>query len=488
MIRKLGTAASLIALLAAGCSLAPAFEKPDVPVPAAFREDVRDTDAKAAAWWQKAAPLEAEHRGQWWEAFADPQLNMLEAQAEAGNEPLKAFAARVAQARADVRVNAPDFLPNISLDGNAVRSSTAGSAPATTYSAGLTASYEPDLFGRLRDADKALALDAEALQATYRSVLLALQADVAQNYFILRALDDERRLLRTTVDIRRKQNDIMQKRFSLGDISEQDKSHAAGDLAQAEAELTALDRQRAKFEHALAVLLGKAPAEFSLSEDPLTGEPPAIPPGVPSALLQRRPDVSAAISSMEAANQRIGAARAAFFPNLMLTASQGVESASLGSLFQWSARSWALGQVGGSLLSLPLLNNGRDKAAVDKAHAAYDESIAAYRQQVLVAFKDVEDALTDQTLLRRQAEQSGTAAAETRRATELTQKRYDLGDVDYFNVVESQRISLAAERAAVQVRGQRYVAAISLIRALGGGWDAPQPAPAAEDEETSKEN
>lgn len=460
----------------AGCSMAPKFEKPAMDIPPAFKEEAgAAAAAKSSAWWQKAQSLEAEDRGSWWKMFGDETLNSLQDQAAAGNQPLKGYAARVEQARAAVRINGADVLPNIGIGANASRTqlsaAAGGGKPSTLYTTQASASYEPDFFSRVRDQERAFGFDAKAMQAAYQNIQLALQADVAQNYFLIRALDDERRLLRETVQIREKQASMLKKRYAQGDVSEQDFAHAQSDFSGASADLTSLDRQRANLEHALAVLLGKTPYEFSLPESPLAGMPPAIPGGIPSTVLERRPDIAAAIAAMEAANQRIGAAKGAFFPNLLLTATAGSGSASLGNLFQWSARTWALGQLGGLALSLPLFDNGRRSAQLDSARAAYDESIANYRQDVLVAFKEVEDGLSDQSLLYRQWIQTKEAADQASRATRLVQKRYDLGDVDYFEVVETQRTSLAAERAAVQVRGQRFIATINLIRALGGGWD-----------------
>ena len=480
MTRNSFFAAVAVSALLTGCSLAPDFQKPTADMPASFKEEVNDISrAKSSNWWQKAQSLEVADRGQWWKIFSDQTLDTLEAEAAAGNQPLKAYAARVVQARAAVRANAADLLPNISLGANASRAAPGlvSQTPYTLYTTQATASYEPDLFGRIRDNDKAIAFDAESTQAAYRSALLSLQADVAQDYFLIRALDDERLLLRETVNIRDKEATIMKERFAHGDVGAQDDANARSDLAAAQADLTGLDRQRANLEHGLAILLGKTPSSFSLPDSPLAGLPPAVPGGVPSTVLERRPDIAAAISAMEAANQRIGAAKSAFFPNLLLTASLGSETSSLNNLFTWSARAWALGEVGALALTLPVFDNGRRSAQLDSARAAYDESVANYRQQVLVAFKEVEDGLSDQHYLYSQWDQAKEAAEQSSRATSLVQKRYDQGDIAYFEVVTTQRTSLAAERAAIQIRGQRFVAAINLIRALGGSWsDNSKPA------------
>jgi multidrug efflux system outer membrane protein len=483
--RKLDCFAALAMTALTGCSLAPDFVIPDTATPKAFKE----IPAEAKGTWKEAAPMEAADRGQWWKIFGDGTLNGLEAQAEKSNQTLAAAAARVEQARALVRASASTLFPKLELGGNVVRSqpSSAGTAafggnpnaqlnPYTLYSAQGVATYEVDLFGRVRDGEKALKADAEAQNALYKSTLLALQADVANHYFNLRALDAERALLRNTVTMREEAMRIMHKRFDAGEAGETDLTRAKADLAAVQAELLALDQSRAVLEHALAVLLGESPSGFTFVESSLEDMPPQIPAGLPSSLLARRPDIAAAIQSMASANARIGVARTAFLPQLILTASGGAESLTLGDLFQWSSRTWALGQAGG--LSMTLFDSGRTIARVDAADAAYRESVANYRQQVLVAFRDVEDTLSAQRLLAEQSMKIEEAATAATRATSLIQKRYDEGDVNYFEVVDAQRSSLTAQRAHVQTRGQRFLATVALIRALGGGWDTTETATA----------
>lgn len=473
--------ALLLATALSGCSLAPKFMVPDVGVPATYKEQPK---ISADGNWKAAAPLEQADRGQWWKIFGDPLLNDLEQQAAAANPTLAAASARVDAARAAVRASAASFLPQIDLGGNAVRSkpSMAGLAafgggtggtlkPYTLYEAQGVASYEVDLFGRVRNNEKALSADADAAQAAYRSMLLALQADVAQHYFALRALDAERGVLRNTVGIRQEAARIMQKRFDAGDVATSDMARSQAELAATQADLTALDRNRAMLEHALAVLLGKMPAEFSLVEGPLPDAPPQIPAGLPSSLLERRPDIAGAVAAMQAANARIGVARSAYFPLLTLTASGGVSSNKLEDLFKWTSRTWALGQMGGSALAMTLFDSGRTSANVDAAHAEYAQAVANYRAQVLVAFRDVEDTLSDQRLLAEQSVQQDAAAFAATQATELLASRYAAGDLTYFEVVDAQRSSLLAERAALQVKGQRFITTVALIRALGGGWE-----------------
>ncbi len=469
------------------CSLSPDFTVPDMALPKEFKEQAAPQDDKkeeVKGEWKPAVSLEKEDRGQWWKIFADDTLNELETQAIAENNSLKAAAARVEQSRATVRANAASILPNIDLGGNAVHAKSASTSnapfssappsqlkPYTLYSANAVASYEVDLFGRVRDRENALSFDADAEDALYRSTILALQADVAQHYFSLQAIDAERAFLKETVTIRTEAQRIMQKRFAVGSVSEVEVSQTDSDLANAKAELLTLDRQRGVLENALAILLGKNPSEYHFAETPLASvAPPFIPAGIPSEVLERRPDIASAQANMAAANERIGVARTAFFPSLMLTASGGTQSTSLADIFKWSSRSWAIGQTAGSALALNLLNSGRTLAQIDVADAAYNEAVATYREQVLLAMGDVENALSEQKTLAEQAAQQEIAATSTINANMLTQKRYEQGDANYFEVVEVQRNMLAANRALIQTRGARLAATIKLIRALGGGW------------------
>ncbi|TAH34223.1 MAG: efflux transporter outer membrane subunit [Alphaproteobacteria bacterium] len=471
-----------VAALLTGCSLAPDMKLPDLGLPNVFKEQAVPAEhVVEGVVWKKAESLEQSDRGQWWKIFGDSKLNDLESEAIAANQTLAAAAARVNQARAEANVVSAGLFPSIDAGANAVRvrpsaiSAAAGSGltnPYSLYTAQGVVSYEADLFGRVRNNAKAADLDANAVAASYHSVLLALQADVAQTYYAIRALDTERQLLRDTVKLRAEASRIMQRRFDEGEVGDPDLTRTQSELASTEAELIILDRSRAALEHALAVLLGKIPSNFSFAESPLVDEvPPEIPAGIPSGLLQRRPDIAAAQSVMAAANARIGAARAAFFPQLFLTASGGFEANSFRDLFEWSSRTWALGQTAGLALTMPIFDAGRNIARVDSAEAAYEESIANYRQQVLVAFRDVENNLADQRLLADQTLKQDVAAKASKQTTDLTQKRYDEGDADYFEVVDAQRTSLATERAAVQAKGQRLITSVELIRSLGGGWN-----------------
>jgi multidrug efflux system outer membrane protein len=467
----------LLFLLTAGCSLAPKFETPKTDFPSAFKEDIKKESVPKDAAWKPVDALPAQDRGAWWKVFHDKHLDVLEERVAAANQTLKAAAARVVESRAAARAGSADVFPNISVGANGARTKSSsanpvfgGGPPYTVYDAQAVASWEPDFFNRLRDQEHALLFGAQAEEAGYSNAMLSLQADVAQNYFSLRAADAERAVLRRAIKIRVEGVRIMTLRKKEGEVRGDDLSRVQSELEGTRAELTALDRRRAIMEHAMAVLLGQISSGYIFAEAPLEGAPPRIPGGLPSQLLERRPDIAAAHDLMAAANARIGAARAAFFPVLNLTASGGFESAALGNLFQWSARTWALGQTAGMALALPIFDNGRRSASLDAARAAYDGTLAQYRQQVLVAFRDVEDNLSEQRLLLTQSQQQNAAAAAADNTMVLTQKRFNAGDADYFEVVDSNRMSLAADRAAVQVKGQRYIAAVALIRALGGGW------------------
>lgn len=476
-LRNVGFA---LAALLAGCSLAPPLQTPQVDAPAQFKEI---TPAERGQW-KSALPAEAQPRGEWWRAFRDPALNDLESEAMAANQNLKVAAARVTQARALVGVARADRVPQINAGFGPTRDKPSAvslglpqgqdMAPATTWRGLLTVSYEVDLFGRIADRISAARSDFEATQATFYSVQLALQADVAQTYFALRETDEELALLRDTVRLRGESVRLLQRRFDVGEISELDLARARTELATTRSDGSALERRRAQLEHALAVLLGKAPAAVSLTTSPLSNEMPAIPAGLPSSLLERRPDIAAASRVMAAANARIGVAKAAFFPVLNLTAAGGFESAELGDLFKWSARTWTLGPLLGTVLSMPLIDGGRNRANLERSYGALEESVGNYRQQVLVAFAEVEDSLSNVRTLDEQSLATRDAIMSATRAVSIAQSRYRAGATGYLDVIDAQRSLLAVQRLDTQIKGARAQSTVALIRALGGGWDAPQ--------------
>lgn len=477
---------SALVVVLSGCSLAPDFVLPDIMLPKQYREQSAEGELQKpeGQWMPVDSELKIE-QGVWWQIFGDKQLDALEAEAMDANQTLRVALTRVDKARAIAEVNTDSILPTISAGGNAVRtkpSNASGAAfgasgtsfkPYTLYGVRATASYEVDLFGKARDNYQAFLFDADAQQAIYQGVLLSLQADVAQHYFSIRALDSERQLLRETVMVREEAARIMKLRYDEGEAEERDWANAQSDLATAQSEMIGLDRARAGHEHALALLLGKMPSDYKIAEMPLVNNPPAIPPGLPSSLLERRPDVAQAVAAMQAANRRIGVARTAFFPSLTLTANGGSSSTHLEDIFKWSGRTWALGQTAGNALVLPIFDSGRNFAGLDAAKSSYEESVASYRQQVLTAFRDVEDSLSEQRLLAEQSQKQGDAMVSAIMALNMTQMRYDEGDVNYSELVNTQRNALAVQRAVLQTRGQRFVTAVTLIRALGGGWGEP---------------
>ena len=342
--------------------------------------------------------------------------------------------------------------------------------PLTLWRAQSTVSYEADLFGRVSSNVSAARADSQQSEALFRSVQLALQADVAATYFSLRELDAERDLYNRTIGLREEGVKLVKRRFDEGEVSELDLSQANNSLATARAEAVGVERQRAAAEHSLAILLGKTPAEFTFPQQPLVPVTARVPAGLPSALLERRPDIAAAERAMAAANARVGLAKSAFFPKLDITGAFGYESAGLGELFMWSSRTFLLGPFAGTALTLPIFDGGRRKAQLAQARAQFDEDVALYRSQVLTAFREVEDNLADLRLLDDQIRAQGDAVSSAQRAEHLSQTQYREGQVSYLDVLDSERSVLVAQRQASQLAGSQAVATVNLIRALGGGW------------------
>jgi multidrug efflux system outer membrane protein len=457
-----------LALLAASCTVGPDYERPAMEAPAAWKE---------TGPWKEAAPRDAIAKGAWWELFGDPFLNELEERAAAANPDLRAAVARVSQARAVARLTESDFYPTISLNPTATRIRYARDRSAPPSAAGvpytsnefrvpLELSYEVDLWGRVRRASESATAVAEASVASYETVRLTLHADLASAYFALRSLDEDRSVLRRTLDLRREALRLAQARLRLGAGNDLDVSRAETELTTTEAEAIGLEKRRAEIEHALAVLTGRAPSEASIPDKPLDLPPPAIPAGLPSELLERRPDVAEAERLLAAANAEIGLAKSAYYPQLRLTAIGGFSSADLSTLFNWQNYIWALGAG----LAAPLYQGGRVDADVERARARYEENVALYRGRLLVAFQEVEDGLSGLRVLAQQAEAQARAVASSRRTATLSSARYNAGLVSYFEVVDAERTALQSERLSTQIQGQRLVTSVFLIKALGGGW------------------
>jgi multidrug efflux system outer membrane protein len=451
----------IAALVLAGCaSTAPVA--PQTGTPDRFKESA------SAGTGVVAAPVQV--AGDWWRVFSDPTLDALVDRAAARNTDIRQAAARLAEARALVRTAEADRSVQVGLGAGANRAAgidrTTAGQPATLINAGANVSYELDLFGRLAGASDAAALDAASREALLQSARLLVQAEVAQRYFQLRATDAERELMRETVAAYRDTLDLTERRERAGDLAELDVARVQTELASTESDALALDRQRALLEHALAVLTGDAASDFSLAPDTWNAALPSIPAGVPSTVLTRRPDVAAAQKTVMAAQARLGVAQTAWFPSISLTGAGGFASPDLGDLFRWSARSWGIG----ALLSLPLLDGGRREAGVQGASARLDGALANYRDQVLVAFREVEDELASLRLLDRQSAVQERAVSAARRATSLSDVRYRNGMVSQLDLLDARRSELRNRRQALQVRSAQYQSTVGLIRALGGGW------------------
>ncbi|WP_050469026.1 efflux transporter outer membrane subunit [Herbaspirillum chlorophenolicum] len=482
---RIGSALLAALLVLAGCSVAPIYERPSVDTPAAFKEAAPQTTVAGenGSQWKAAQPSEDIARGEWWKIFSDDSLNALEDRAQQANQDLKAAAARLGQARALTKDARSAYFPQVDAGIGATRQrqspasqslpADANTQPFTLYRAQVGVSYEVDLFGRVSSNVDAATADAQRSEALFHSVLLALQADVAQQYFLVRELDAALELYRGTVELRGQSLKLVQRRFDEGDISEVDVARAKSELASAQSEAFGIARQRATAEHALAILLGSTPAEFSLPARPLTRISIGIPSGLPSTLLERRPDIAAAERAMAAANARVGVAKSAFFPSLNLTGGLGYESAQLGDLFNWSSRTFLLGPLVGTALSMPLFDGGRRQAGVDRARASYEEQVATYRGTVLNAFREVEDNLANLRILGDQNQAQDEAVAASARAAKLSHTQYREGAVSYFDVIDADRTVLQQQRVSVQLDGERARSTVNLIRALGGGWGTP---------------
>jgi multidrug efflux system outer membrane protein len=422
--------------------------------------------------WKMAEPADDQIKGDWWTLFDDPVLNDLEARATTANQSLKAAVARVDQSRATARITASQFFPQLSLEPAAQRFRTPPTVEpplftATTYTLPLDLSYEVDLWGRVRRSFEAARAEAQASVADYDTILLSLNGDVATNYFLLRQLDTQIGILQRTLDLRRKAVSILQERVGSGLSAQADLDQAITLAELTQTQLSEAQRQRADLQDALALLCGEAAPTFHLAPAPLQGVVPKVPLGLPSALLERRPDIAAAERRMAAANARIGVAYAAFFPAISLTGEAGYSSFDTGTLLNWQSR---LFEVGPQVV-LPILTGGRTEAQVKEARGDYNQTAADYRQTVLVGFREVSDALNDLKSYREQAASLDRAVDAARRTTGTSNQNYNQGLVNYLNVVDAVRVQLEAETQAAQIAALERVATVHLIKALGGGFE-----------------
>ena len=465
-----------VALLAGGCVVGPNYHRPAIEIPANYKEDPN---------WQTAQPADAKLGGNWWELFDDPQLSALEAQISVSNQSLKAAAAQFDQARALVRYYRAGYYPTLSVEPVAGREHVSKNQPFSGTSAGATysnyavpfdVSWEPDIWGLVRRTVEQARANAQASAADLAAIQLSLEAELAVDYFQLRTLDADAQLLDTTVVDYNKALQLTQSRHQGGVSSEVDVAEAETLLETTRAQAQDTHVARAQFEHAIAVLIGKPPAEFSIPVAPLEAAPPAIPAAIPSQILQRRPDVAAAERGVAAANAGIGIARAAYYPAVALSGGGGLDSGNIGTLISGNSTMWS---VGASALET-IFDAGRRRASNDQAWAVYDQSVATYRQSVLTAFQEVEDNLAALRILAQEAATQDAAVSAAQHSAALSNTRYTGGVTSYLEVITAESIALDDERTAVDLRARRMTAAVLLIKALGGGWDAASlPAGAA---------
>jgi NodT family efflux transporter outer membrane factor (OMF) lipoprotein len=468
-LAPLAASGAAAVLLLSGC-LGPAYHRPDVTTSPAFKEmpDV------SSGTWTPASPSDAAPKGSWWTLFADPRLDDLERRVSISNESLKQARFQYLQSVEVVSSNRADYFPDITAGASAVRGrnySTNKPYPVSnTFTAPLTATWEPDFWGTIGKNVDIAKETAQSNSALYQNALLSLQAQLAVDYFSAEELDMERDLLSAAMSSYEKALNLTLARYGAGIASQADVSQARAQLDGARASATDVALSRAKFEHAIAVLVGEAPGNFTLSTAPIVGVPPSIPTFLPARLLERRPDVASAERLTAAANSTIGLARTAFFPAITLAATGGYESGTFSQWFNWPDRIWSLGaSAAGTIFDF-----GRHEAQYRQAKDAYEQSVANYRQVALTAFQEVEDDLASLSYLAVEGVQQDSAVKAAEDSLKLETDLYKAGTVSYLDVITTQNIALTDERTAAQVLGRRMEAAVDLIKAVGGGWDQSQ--------------
>ena len=469
----------VIVVLVSGCVVGPNYVRPTALTPEAYKE---------AEGWKVARPRDDAIRGPWWELFADPTLAALEAQVSVSNQSLAAAEATYREARALVRETRAAYFPTVTIgvgytrsrgSATVVRPSGSGASsvgvstgvgvsgkPSDFFQLPLDIAWAPDLWGKVRRGVEANQASAQASAGDLETARLSLQAELAQDYFLLRTLDAQKRLLDATVAAYEKSLELTRNRYAGGIASQVDVVQAETQLKTTQAQALDVGVQRSQLEHAIAILIGQPPSSLALPAMPLAAAPPPIPVGIPSELLERRPDVAAAERRVAAANAQIGVAIAAFYPTVTLSASAGFESTSLSQWLTWPSRFWSVGPA----ISQTVFDGGLRRAQTDQARGVYDASVATYRQTVLGAFQGVEDNLAALRILEEEARVQGEAVKAAQQSLTLTTSQYRAGTVSYLNVITTQTIALADEITAVQILGRRMTAAVLLIQALGGGW------------------
>lgn len=447
------------------CALGPDYQRPELEISDHYRQ---------VQGWKPAAPADTLERGAWWALYDDWELNALAERLNVSNQNLAAAEARYRQARALVRGARAAFYPTVSAGVEAGRASGSGSQQGLSggrresFDASLGLSWQLDLWGRLRRTLEAERAGAQASQADLAAVRLSLQAELVQNYLQLRVLDEQRRLLDATLEAYQRSLRLTENQYRAGIVPKSDVTQALTQLKSTQAQAVDLEWQRAQLEHAIAVLIGLVPAEFSISVRNELPKLPEVPPSVPSLLLERRPDVASAERGVMAANAGIGVAKTAWFPDLSLSAVGGYRSGSFADWISLPNRYWSLGPA----LALQLFDGGARRAELERAEAAYDQTVAQYRQTVLEAFREVEDALVELSVLEREQRLQEEAVDAARESLRLVENQYRAGTVDFNSVVSVQAAALNNERASLTLLGNRLRASVQLIAALGGGWES----------------
>lgn len=455
------------------CAVGPDYVRPDIETPAAFKELKN---------WKPAEPKDHEARGNWWKIFGDPLLNDLAERVNISNQNLAQAEAQFRQARALAQSARAAYFPLVSAGASASRSRSSTSfgnqssasrnfdsrGSTSNYSLSVDAVWEADIWGRIRRSVESSEAGAQASAADLEAIRLSTQAELAQNYFQLRTLDAQRQLLDNTVAGYERSLQLTQNQYDAGIVAKVDVIQARTQLKSTQAQALDIGAQRAQLEHAIALLIGKPASSFSIAAAPLAASPPTVPVGLPSQLLEHRPDIAAAERRVAAANAQIGVAKAAYFPNIALSASGGVQSSLLSDLFTLPSRFWSVGPA----LAATLFDGSLRRAQTDQAIAAYDANVAAYRQTVLTGFREVEDNLASLRILQHEAGVQAEALAAARQSVVLTTNQYQAGTISYLDVVTVQAAALTNERTAVDILGRRMTASVLLIRALGSGWNA----------------
>jgi NodT family efflux transporter outer membrane factor (OMF) lipoprotein len=484
LLRTAGVLTIFLIILA--CTVGPNYVRPPAEVPAAYKE---------MDGWKVAEPKDHLVRGAWWEIFNDPELNGLEEQVNISNQNVAVAEAQFRQARALVQAARAGYFPTATIGASFTRSlgsssfsgstsstrsgtsskppakssgTSTSTSPHSDFLLPASVSWEPDLWGRIRRTVEASRASAQASAADLEGVRLLIQAELAQDYLLLRTLDGERQLLDQTVEAFQKSLELTKNRYAGGVASRVEVLQAEAQLKSTQAQAIDVGVQRAQLEHAIALLVGKPASVFSIPVRPLTTVPPAVPVGLPSELLERRPDIAAAERRMAAANAQIGVAVAAYYPTVTLSASGGFEASSLSKWLTWPSRFWSVGAA----ISETVFDGGLRRAQTDQARAVYDENVASYRETVLTGFQEVEDNLASLRILAEEARVQDEAVKAAKQSVTLTTNQYKAGTVSYLAVIVTQAIALNNERTAIDILGRRMNAGVLLVKALGGGWNA----------------